>query len=81
MPEAPEAVHLLDQTGQPFGSVRRCCNYCGVMLGFGPSPRWVPCEAHLLMLPDGFTLCPHAPSKEYLRSKHGLEVVELVQES
>ena len=24
-------VHVIDQSGQPYGSVRRCCNRCGVM--------------------------------------------------
>lgn len=24
-------VHVIDQTGQPYGSTRRCCNNCGVM--------------------------------------------------
>lgn len=28
-PEPP--VHVIDQTGQPYGSERRCCNRCGAM--------------------------------------------------
>ena len=28
----PVVVHLLDQSDQPYGSERRCCNRCGVML-------------------------------------------------
>lgn len=26
------AVHLVTQDGQPYGSVRRCCEICGVMV-------------------------------------------------
>ena len=36
-----EVLHILSQEGQPYGSTRRCCNYCGVMV-WGPSaPRYV----------------------------------------
>jgi hypothetical protein len=28
-------VHVLDQTGQPYGSTRRCCNRCGIMVTSG----------------------------------------------
>ena len=37
-PEQPQiskryvVVHLLDQSGQPYGSERRCCNRCGIMI-------------------------------------------------
>lgn len=24
-------IHVVDQSGQPYGSVRRCCNMCGLM--------------------------------------------------
>jgi hypothetical protein len=30
-------VHLLSQEDQPYGSERRCCNHCGVMI-WGASP-------------------------------------------
>ena len=26
------AVHLVTQRGQPYGSVRRCCEICGIMV-------------------------------------------------
>jgi hypothetical protein len=29
----PAVVHILSQQGQPYGSERRCCNHCGIMLG------------------------------------------------
>lgn len=29
--EGPSPVHVIDQSGQPYGSVRRCCNRCGAM--------------------------------------------------
>ena len=28
----PVKLHILSQEGQPYGSVRRCCNACGVTL-------------------------------------------------
>jgi hypothetical protein len=27
----PSNVHVIDQSGQPYGSERRCCNRCGAM--------------------------------------------------
>lgn len=30
-------VHILSQEGQPYGSERRCCNHCGVMI-WGTEP-------------------------------------------
>lgn len=27
----PRHVHVVDQEGQSYGSVRRCCNRCGLM--------------------------------------------------
>ena len=28
---APSNIHVIDQSGQPYGSERRCCNRCGAM--------------------------------------------------
>lgn len=39
----PVPVHVIDQTGQPYGSVRRCCNMCGVMAM--PGMTYVESEA------------------------------------
>lgn len=30
-PAAPTNVHVIDQSDQPYGSERRCCNRCGAM--------------------------------------------------
>lgn len=27
-----DGIHVVDQSGQPYGSNRRCCNMCGAML-------------------------------------------------
>lgn len=38
-----EPLHVLSQDGQPYGSQRRCCNYCGQMLHRsmdGAGHRW-----------------------------------------
>lgn len=34
-------VHVLSQENQPYGSERRCCNHCGVMLWGPSSPPYV----------------------------------------
>ncbi len=34
-------VHILSQENQPYGSVRRCCNYCGVMIWGASAPPHV----------------------------------------
>ncbi len=39
----PEPLHLVTQRGQPYGSVRRCCEVCGRMCwpGMqGTAKRW-----------------------------------------
>lgn len=43
---ATETVHVLTQDGQPYGSQRRCCNHCGIMLwpGVGSEPFYVDCD-------------------------------------
>jgi hypothetical protein len=38
--KAEEAVHILTQEGQPYGSERRCCNHCGVVIWGSPAPRY-----------------------------------------
>jgi len=37
----PVIVHIRSQEGQPYGSERRCCNHCGVMLWGPSSPPYV----------------------------------------
>jgi len=35
-PAPPDVMfHVLDQSDQPYGSVRKCCNRCGIMIGTG----------------------------------------------
>jgi hypothetical protein len=34
-------VHVLSQDGQPYGSERRCCNHCGVMIWGASAPLHV----------------------------------------
>lgn len=33
-------LHLMTQRGQPYGSERRCCEICGVMLVARPDSFW-----------------------------------------
>ncbi|HEY0915672.1 MAG TPA: hypothetical protein VGE22_12445 [Solimonas sp.] len=33
-------LHLMTQRGQPYGSVRRCCERCGLMLVARPDSFW-----------------------------------------
>ena len=33
-------LHLMTQDNQPYGSRRRCCEMCGVMIWFGSQPAW-----------------------------------------
>lgn len=38
-PPREPPLHVIDQSGQPYGSVRRCCNACGLMVH--PGMRFV----------------------------------------
>jgi hypothetical protein len=34
-------LHIVDQSGQPYGSVRRCCNKCGLSVyAFGDGDKY-----------------------------------------
>lgn len=33
-------LHLMTQRNQPYGSVRKCCEHCGVMLVARPDSFW-----------------------------------------
>ena len=43
-------VHILSQDGQPYGSERRCCKHCGVMIWGAAPPQhvdnWTDWRAH-----------------------------------
>jgi len=35
-------LHIVDQSGQPYGSARRCCNECGLSIyAFGDDDKYV----------------------------------------
>jgi hypothetical protein len=36
-----QVIHILSQEGQPYGSERRCCNRCGVMIWGASAPAYV----------------------------------------
>lgn len=42
-PAREPPLHVVDQAGQPYGSVRRCCNMCGLMVH--PGMRFVDSTA------------------------------------
>lgn len=44
-------LHLRSQRDQPYGSVRRCCNNCGVML-WGNDLRYTESEVAWATAPD-----------------------------
>ncbi len=47
-----EFVHILSQEDQPYGSERRCCNYCGIMLWGSAVPSYVADWAAWRALPN-----------------------------
>ena len=50
-----EPLHIVDQSGQGYGSVRRCCSYCGRMCwpGMqGSAQRWTDNWAEFKASPD-----------------------------
>jgi hypothetical protein len=54
-------LHLKTQHGQPYGSERRCCERCGIMI-WGNVPikdggRWTDEEDTFLNPPQGFRRC------------------------
>ena len=54
--EEVTVVHLRSQAGQPYGSVRLCCNMCGTAL-LGDAPKWVEYESDYESLPAGHVRC------------------------
>lgn len=51
------ALHLMTQRGQPYGSERRCCERCGIMIWPHPQPDWTNDEAVYRNPPLGFHPC------------------------
>jgi len=62
-PEPAKIVlHLKTQDDQPYGSHRRCCERCGVMLwGQAGEPPWTDDREVYEQLPPGFTRCDAQP--------------------
>jgi hypothetical protein len=46
----PVKIHILSQERQPYGSERRCCNHCGIMIWGSSAPlhvdNWAAWRAH-----------------------------------
>jgi hypothetical protein len=56
----PVVVHLKTQRGQPYGSERRCCERCGIMIWLGPEvPPYVDNVEDFNALPEGYVRCDH----------------------
>lgn len=56
-------LHLMTQRGQPYGSVRQCCEYCGLMLvarpdSFYKSHAWTCEPEHFKHWPAGTANVP-----------------------
>lgn len=51
IPHVQAQLHLRSQQGQPYGSERRCCNNCGVML-WGNGLRYTESESAWATAPD-----------------------------
>lgn len=57
----PVVVHLKTDRNQPYGSERRCCERCGIMIWLGPEvPPWVDNETDYNSLPPGYITCEAA---------------------
>lgn len=50
--QAVPVMHVRSQEGQPYGSERRCCNHCGIMLWGEVSPPYVDSWAAWRARPD-----------------------------
>lgn len=49
---AAEVIHIRNQDEQPYGSERRCCNWCGLMLWGADSPPFVETWKEFYELPN-----------------------------
>ena len=69
-------LHLMTQRGQPYGSERRCCERCGLMMVSRPDSFWKshtwtdepsryrPWAASEANVPDELVPCDKLPPKE-----------------
>lgn len=58
--EVLTVVHLKTQNGQSYGSVRRCCEFCGVMIWGGDQPTWTDDIRVYKEPPKGYINCRDA---------------------
>lgn len=49
--------HLKTQRGQPYGSERRCCEECGIMIWGASDIAWTDLPEVYENPPDGFVNC------------------------
>jgi len=57
-------VHLKTQRGQPYGSERRCCERCGIMI-WGPSDIcWTDDQVLYESPPEGYVSCQRVEADE-----------------
>lgn len=50
-------LHLKTQRGQPYGSERRCCEECGVMIWGAKTPEWTADPGIFREPPPGYRRC------------------------
>jgi len=53
-------LHLMTQDNQPYGSQRRCCEVCGMMIWFDPQPAWTDDRKIYATPPDKYVPCDKA---------------------
>ena len=55
-----EVLHLMTQGNQPYGSQRRCCEICGVMIWGLPQPAWTDDRKIYAKPPEKYVPCNEA---------------------
>ncbi len=58
-------LHLKTQRNQPYGSERRCCERCGVMIWIPPVPEWTDDEDVYNNPPEGYVRCEDARKERH----------------
>lgn len=66
-----KTLHLMTQRGQPYGSTRRCCEQCGIMLvarpdSFWQSHQWTDEPVEFDNPPQGYKKCEINPKEDVL---------------
>jgi hypothetical protein len=57
-------LHLKTDEGQPYGSERRCCERCGIMIWIPPVPTWTADREVYASPPEGYVSCATTPVVE-----------------